>query len=235
MIPTEPFPHTRVKVEVLPRTDAQKTYIRTVHQSDITFAIGPAGTGKTHLAGLLAMWYLTEGYVDKIVVCRPALEAGGEQIGHLPGTLEAKMDPYIRPIFDAFQTYWHRQAIERRISDGTIEIVPLGFMRGRTFKDAFVIADEMQNADVGQLKMLTTRLGPGSKMIITGDPDQSDINGRSCLGVAEHVLSGVPEVSFMHFEPWETVRHPTVRKVLKAWRGFEDTKQLPFVVQPEAA
>ncbi len=220
----EPFPTTRKKVEVLPRTESQKTYIQTVHRSDITFAVGSAGTGKTHLAGLLAMWYLTEGHVDRIIICRPAVEAGGEQLGHLPGKLEEKMDPFIRPVYDAFETYWHRQAIERRISDGTIEIVPLAFMRGRTFKRAFIIADEMQNADVDQLRMLTSRLGQDSKMVITGDPTQSDINGHSCFRVAEEILGGIPEISFVHFQPWETVRHPTVKKLLKAWKGF-DTKR----------
>ena len=167
------------------------------------------------------MWYLTEGHVDKIVICRPAKEAGDEKLGHLPGKLEEKMDPYLRPVYDAFETYWHKQAIERRISDGTIEIVPLSYMRGRTFKRAFIIADEMQNATEEQLKMLTSRLGQDSKMVITGDPDQSDINGASCFHVAEEILGGINEISFVHFQPWETVRHPTVKKVLKAWRGFE--------------
>lgn len=217
----EPFPQTRKKVQVLPRTESQKTYIQTVHTSDITFAVGSAGTGKTHLAGLLAMWYLTEGHVDKIVICRPAKEASKETLGHLPGKLEEKMDPYIRPVYDAFETYWHRQAIERRIQDGTIEIVPLAYMRGRTFKKAFIIADEMQNATEEDLKMLTSRLGAGSKMVITGDPDQSDINGHSCFHVAEDILGGIDTISFVHFQPWETVRHPTVKKVLKAWRTFE--------------
>lgn len=217
----EPFPQTRKTVEVLPRTESQKAYIQTVHKADITFAVGSAGTGKTHLAGLLAMWYLTEGHVDKIIICRPAVEAQGEKLGHLPGKLEQKMDPYIRPVYDAFETYWHKQAIERRIEDGTIEIVPLGYMRGRTFRRAFIIADEMQNANIEQLKMLTSRLGPDSKMVITGDPTQSDINGASCFGVAEQILGNINEISFVHFEPWETVRHPTVKKVLKAWTVFE--------------
>lgn len=211
------IPQTRPKVEIHPLNRTQRTYLRQINANDITFGIGPAGTGKTYLATKIAMQYQTEGIVDRIVICRPAVNAGGEQIGFLPGGIQDKMDPYIRPIMDTFMEYWSKQTIQDYVGRGTIEIVPLAYMRGRTFTRTFIIADEMQNANNEQLLMLLTRLGENSKMVITGDPVQSDVNGTSCFHVAEHILTPVDTIGFVEFGQNDIVRHPTVKKILDAW------------------
>lgn len=205
----------RLKIEA--RSPKQREYIRAIREHDITFGMGSAGTGKTFLAALLAVQHLTDGDVDKIVICRPAVTAGGEELGFLPGGIQDKMDPYIQPIFDAFRTYWRPETIKQHLADGVIEIVPLAYMRGRSFNNSFIIADEMQNATPDNLLMLMTRLGEGSKIVITGDPIQSDINGHSCFHIAEHVLRIIPDVHFVHFSNADVVRHPTVEKILDAW------------------
>lgn len=210
-------PQTRKKVEVTPITPAQRDYISAVRSNDITFGIGSAGTGKTYLAALLAMQAMTENQVNRIVIARPAVTAGGEDIGFLPGGITAKMDPYIRPILDAFRTYWGTSTIQDYIGRGDIEIVPLAFMRGRTFDDTFIIADEMQNATPENLLMLLTRFGVRSKMVITGDPIQSDVNGNSCFRVAESILSDVEAIEFVSFGESDVVRHDTVKNILNAW------------------
>lgn len=212
------FPRTRKKVEITPRNAAQKAYVNAIHNNDITFGIGAAGTGKTYLAALLAMYYQTEGYVDRIVIARPAVNAGGEDIGFLPGGISSKMDPYIRPVFDAFRTYWSQQTINDYVNRGTIEIVPLAFMRGRTFSETFVIADEIQNCTSDNLLMLLTRLGSNSKMVITGDPIQSDLNGHSCFRMAKRTLRFIDGVQFVTFSNSDVVRHPTVEKILNVWQ-----------------
>jgi phosphate starvation-inducible PhoH-like protein len=223
------FPTTRKRVEVNPITPAQRAYVSSIHRNDITFGVGPAGTGKTYLAAMMAMEYMTEGFVDRIVIARPAINAGGEQIGFLPGGITAKMDPYIRPILDAFQTYWNPQTISDMVGRGTIEIVPLAFMRGRTFHNTFIIADEMQNATSDLLLMLLTRLGRGSKMVVTGDPVQSDVNGYSCFRSAESTLRIVDKVQFVTFSNSDVVRHPTVAKILDAWPNPTPTRGEPIV------
>jgi len=210
-------PQTRKKVEINPITPAQRAYVSAIHNNDITFGVGSAGTGKTYLAALLAMHYMTEGLVNRIVIARPAVTAGGEDIGFLPGGITQKMDPYIRPIIDAFRTYWGTQTIRDYIGCGTIEIVPLAFMRGRTFDDTFIIADEMQNATPDNLLMLLTRYGVRSKMVITGDPVQSDVNGHSCFRVAENILRGVNAIQFVSFGERDVIRHETVKNILNAW------------------
>lgn len=212
------FPQTRHRVELTPSTAAQRAYIHAIHNNDITFGVGPAGTGKTYLAALAAMYYHTEGIVDRIVIARPAVNAGGEDIGFLPGGIQSKMDPYIRPVFDAFRTYWSQQTIQDYMARGTIEIVPLAFMRGRTFTNTFIVADEMQNATPDNLLMLLTRLGDNSKMVITGDPVQSDVNGHSCFNMAQSTLRLVDEVKFVTFKNSDIVRHPTVEKILNVWQ-----------------
>ena len=210
-------PQTRKKVEIDQITQAQREYVSAVRSNDITFGIGSAGTGKTYLAALLAMQAMTEGHVNRIVIARPAVTAGGEDIGFLPGGITAKMDPYIRPILDAFRTYWGTSTIQDYIGRGDIEIVPLAFMRGRTFDDTFIIADEMQNATPENLLMLLTRFGVRSKMVITGDPIQSDVNGNSCFRVAESILSEVEAIEFVSFGESDVVRHDTVKNILNAW------------------
>lgn len=213
----ESFPKTRRGVSITPKNETQRIYIDAIDSHDITFGVGPAGTGKTYLAALLALEYFTERKVDKIVICRPAINAGDEKIGFLPGSINQKMDPYVRPIMDAFQTYYTPQQISDLIGRGAIEIAPLAYMRGRTFTDTFVVADEMQNATSEQLLMLMTRLGYGSKMVVTGDPVQSDVNGKSCFNTAEGILTPVDTVGFVRFSDNDVVRHPTVKKILNVW------------------
>ena len=213
------IPQTRKKVEVNPLNAAQRAYIDAIQSNNITFGMGSAGTGKTHLAALMAMLYKTEKLVDRIVIARPAVTAGGEDIGFLPGSITQKMDPYIRPVFDAFRTYWSGQTIIDMIGRGDIEIVPLAFMRGRTFDDTFILADEMQNATPDNLLMLLTRYGVRSKMVITGDPVQSDVNGHSCFHVAKNILRNVPEIRFIDFQRSDVVRHETVQHILNVWPG----------------
>lgn len=217
------IPQTRKKVEIEAITEVQRTYINTIHHNDITFGMGSAGSGKTYLAAMLAMQYKTEGEVDKIVIARPAVTAGGEDIGFLPGGITAKMDPFIRPVLDAFRTYWNSQQILDMINRGDIEICPLAFMRGRTFDDTFIIADEMQNATPDNLLMLLTRYGVRSKMVITGDPVQSDVNGHSCFHMARNVLRDVNSIGFVNFGDKDCVRHETVKNILDAWPTTEHT------------
>lgn len=198
----------------------QKTYGRTIQQNTIIFAIGSAGSGKTHLAALHAMDEFLSGRVEKIIVCRPVVNAGGEEIGFLPGTLNEKMDVYIKPIFDAFSIQWNPKQIQTLLDYGRIEIAPLAFMRGRTFSNAFIICDEAQNASDEQLLMLLSRLGQNSKMIITGDPSQRDISGRP-FERARRRLSSVPGIAFIEFNDDDVVRHPLVQKILRLWRPPE--------------
>lgn len=222
-VPTEPVPRARKPLRIQARNPKQREYIQAIKEHDITFGMGSAGTGKTYLAALLAVQQLTDGDVEKIVICRPAVTAGGEKLGFLPGGINSKMDPYVQPMFDAFRTYWSPHTIKQHLADGVIEIVPLAYMRGRSFNSSFIIADEMQNATPENLLMLMTRLGEGSKIVITGDPIQSDVNGHSCFHVAKRVLEVIPDVYFVHFSNDDVVRHPTVEKILNAWpdNGFE--------------
>lgn len=213
----EGIPHTRKPVEVSARTPKQKEYIKAIQNHDITFGMGSAGTGKTYLAAKMAQKLLTDGDVTKIVICRPAVTAGGEDLGFLPGGINDKMDPFIQPIFDAFKEYWSVSTIKQYLGDGIIEIVPLAYMRGRSFQNAFIIADEMQNATPENLLMLLTRLGEGTKMVITGDPIQSDVNGHSCFHTAQGILTRVEDVAFVKFRNADVVRHPTVEKILNVW------------------
>ncbi len=222
------FQKARHLVEINPKNENQREYLRNINEHDITFGIGPAGTGKTYLATLMAMQAQTEGIVDRIVICRPAVNADDEDLGFLPGSVNQKMDPYVRPIFDAFRTYWSQQTINDYIGRGVIEISPLAYMRGRTFSNAFIVADEMQNATSKQLLMLLTRLGNHSKMVITGDPKQSDVNGSSCFVSALNTLSPIDTVSFTHFTTADVVRHPTVKKVIRAWDAMDKKQKDPF-------
>lgn len=196
----------------------QKHYYQAVKRNDIVFGIGPAGTGKTFLAVVMAVKALKEGKVQKIIVTRPAVEAG-ENLGFLPGDLKEKVDPYLRPIYDSLYAVYGMEHTTRLMERGVIEIAPLAYMRGRTLDDAFVILDEAQNTTTAQMKMFLTRLGFGSKMIINGDKTQIDLpkGVRSGLMDAEMKLKGISEIAFVSFDAHDVVRHPVVADIIRAY------------------
>ncbi|GLO66612.1 MULTISPECIES: PhoH family protein [Oceanobacillus] len=200
------------------KTLGQKSYIQSIKGNDLVFGIGPAGTGKTYLAVVMAVHALKNGLVKKIILTRPAVEAG-ESLGFLPGDLKEKVDPYLRPLYDALHDVFGSEHTLRLIERETIEIAPLAYMRGRTLDDAFVILDEAQNTTPAQMKMFLTRLGFGSKMIITGDITQIDLpkGVTSGLQVAEQLLSKVEGISFIHLSQTDVVRHPLVQKIIDAY------------------
>ncbi|KON87007.1 phosphate starvation protein PhoH [Sporosarcina globispora] len=200
------------------KTLGQRQYIHAIRQNDLVFGIGPAGTGKTYLAVVMAVNALKNGNVKRIILTRPAVEAG-ESLGFLPGDLKEKVDPYLRPLYDALHDILGAEHTQRMIERGTIEIAPLAYMRGRTLDDAFVILDEAQNTTQAQMKMFLTRLGFGSKMIITGDKTQVDLpkGVKSGLIVAEVILKGVSGLSFVHLEQSDVVRHPLVARIIQAY------------------
>jgi phosphate starvation-inducible PhoH-like protein len=200
------------------RTATQATYIRAMEQNQLVIGAGPAGTGKTYLAVAQAVAALQEGHVDRIVISRPAVEAG-ERLGFLPGDLREKVDPYLRPIYDALGDLLSPDQVERRIEAGEIEIAPLAFMRGRTLMHAFVILDEAQNTTVMQMKMALTRLGEGSRMVVNGDPGQIDLPAgmRSGLNDAMDVLRNVEGVAIVHFTDADVVRLPLVARIVRAY------------------
>jgi phosphate starvation-inducible PhoH-like protein len=205
------------------KTIGQSHYINAIKGQDLVFGIGPAGTGKTYLAVVMAVNALKNGNVTKIILTRPAVEAG-ESLGFLPGDLKEKVDPYLRPLYDALHDILGMEHTQRLIERGTIEIAPLAYMRGRTLDDAFVILDEAQNTTKAQMKMFLTRLGFGSKMVITGDTTQIDLprGVKSGLIVAEGILQGVKGVSFIHLEQSDVVRHPLVARIISAYDKKED-------------
>lgn len=213
---TQSFPTTRKRVTISPLNQTQKDYSQKILASDICFAIGSAGTGKSWISAQHAMLAFTEGEVDRIIICRPAVEAGGEKIGFLPGGINEKMEPWLKPIFDVFHEFWNKKTVQDMLADGRIEICPLGFMRGRSIKNTYVIGDEIQNCTPEQLLMLITRLGEGSKMVLTGDNSQKDIR-NSCLDMAYNRLHRVPGISFVYFNESDVVRHKTVERILRAW------------------
>lgn len=200
------------------KTLGQRQYIHAIRGNDLVFGIGPAGTGKTYLAVVMAVNALKNGNVKRIILTRPAVEAG-ESLGFLPGDLKEKVDPYLRPLYDALHDILGAEHTQRMIERGTIEIAPLAYMRGRTLDDAFVILDEAQNTTQAQMKMFLTRLGFGSKMIITGDRTQVDLpkGVKSGLIVAEDILKGVGGLSFVHLEQSDVVRHPLVARIIQAY------------------
>ncbi len=203
---------------VSPKSVNQKNYIQCIRQSDIVFGIGPAGTGKTYLAVAMAVSALSNGQVKGIVITRPAVEAG-EKLGFLPGDLAQKVDPYLRPIYDALHDMLGREKVAELIEHGTIEIAPLAFMRGRTLNSAFVILDEAQNTTHDQMKMFLTRLGFNSKAVITGDITQIDLPGSTDSGlvVARRILRDVRGIEFCHFSDADVVRHPLVQDIIRAY------------------
>ncbi|PEK18918.1 PhoH family protein [Bacillus toyonensis] len=203
------------------KTMGQRRYIHAM-KNDIVFGIGPAGTGKTYLAVVMAVRALKQGYVKKIILTRPAVEAG-ESLGFLPGDLKEKVDPYLRPLYDALHDILGQEYTQRMMERGVIEIAPLAYMRGRTLDDSFVILDEAQNTTGVQIKMFLTRLGFSSKMVITGDPSQVDLpkGAKSGLSIATNVLSGVSGLSFITLEQSDVVRHPLVQRIIEAYDKME--------------
>lgn len=205
---------------ISPKSPAQKKYIDTIRKYDIAFGIGPAGTGKTYLAMAMAVAALSKKEVDRIILTRPAVEAG-ERLGFLPGDMAAKVDPYLRPLYDALHDMIDFERAEKLIERGTIEVAPLAFMRGRTLNDSFVIMDEAQNTTSEQMKMFLTRLGFSSKAVITGDITQIDLPLAKPSGLveAQKILSGVEGIGFASFTEKDVVRHPLVQEVIKAYEG----------------
>ncbi|QDC08519.1 PhoH family protein [Oceanicola sp. D3] len=208
---------TRKKV-VEPRTEAQKAYVRALFENELGFGIGPAGTGKTYLAVAVGVNLFLAGHVDRIILSRPAVEAG-EKLGYLPGDMKDKVDPYMQPLYDALNDFLPSKQVAKLIEEKRIEIAPLAFMRGRTLANAFVVLDEAQNATTMQMKMFLTRLGEGSRMVITGDRSQVDLprGVQSGLREAESLLDGVKGISFNYFTAKDVVRHPLVARIIEAY------------------
>lgn len=207
--------------KIVPKTINQKKFVDAVGQNDVTFAIGPAGTGKTYLAVALASAAYKRNEVEKIILTRPAIESG-EKLGFLPGDLQTKVDPYLRPLYDALNDVF--DADSTRLSErGVIEIAPLAFMRGRTLKNAYVILDEAQNTTAEQMKMFLTRLGTNSKFIVTGDDSQVDIDARTLNGLesAQCALANVDKVAFVRLTDEDVLRHDTVQKIVRAYADYE--------------
>jgi phosphate starvation-inducible protein PhoH and related proteins len=211
-----------IRKVIEPKTPGQGEYLRIILENDIVVGIGPAGTGKTYLAMAAAVEALTKKRVRRIVLARPAVEAG-ENLGFLPGDMQAKVDPYLRPLYDALDDMMPSERVERALENRTIEIAPLAFMRGRTLGDAFVIVDEAQNATPMQMKMVLTRLGLNSKMVITGDKTQVDLprHQESGLTQVERILKGIDGVAFHYFDETDVVRHRLVRDIVKAYAAEE--------------
>lgn len=210
------------KKHVEPRTEAQKAYVRNLFEHEMAFGIGPAGTGKTYLAVAVGVTMLINGQVDKILLSRPAVEAG-ERLGFLPGDMKDKIDPYMQPLYDALNDFLPAKQLAKLLEDKRIEIAPLAFMRGRTLSNAFVVLDEAQNATTMQMKMFLTRLGQGSRMVITGDRSQVDLPRGMPSGLqdAEKILGDVSGISFNYFTSKDVVRHPLVARVIEAYEKAE--------------
>jgi len=209
------------KKTIVPRTPAQAHYMRELTTHDMIFALGPAGTGKTYIAVAQAVAQLISGSVQRLILSRPAVEAG-ERLGFLPGDMKEKVDPYLRPLYDALYDCLPAEQVERRIASGEIEIAPIAFMRGRTLGDAFVILDEAQNTTPAQMKMFLTRFGQNSRMVICGDPNQTDLPGgvgASGLADATTRLEGVEGISLCRFTAADVVRHPIVGRIVEAYEG----------------
>ncbi|MCF8483913.1 MAG: PhoH family protein [Rhodobacteraceae bacterium] len=210
------------KKPIEPRTEAQKAYVANLFQNELGFGIGPAGTGKTYLAVAVGVTMFISGAVEKIILSRPAVEAG-ERLGFLPGDMKEKVDPYMQPLYDALNDFLPAKQVQKLLEEKRIEIAPLAFMRGRTLSNAFVVLDEAQNATTMQMKMFLTRLGQGSRMVITGDRTQVDLprGVPSGLQDAERILNGVKGVTFNYFTSKDVVRHPLVARVIEAYEADE--------------
>ncbi len=208
---------------ILPKTPGQEEYLRAIKNSELVFCIGPAGTGKTFLAVASAVAALTDGEVDRIIISRPAVEAG-ERLGFLPGDLQQKIDPYLKPVYDALDDTLSPARVRRSLDSRIIEVAPLAYMRGRTLNNAFVILDEAQNTTITQLKMFITRLGYGSRAIITGDITQIDLKPSSSSGlvIIRNILSGIDGIEFAHLDQSDVVRHPLVQRIISAFERISD-------------
>ena len=204
-----------------PKTVTQGRYLEAIERHDLTFGIGPAGTGKTYLAVAMAIQALISKRVSRIILTRPAVEAG-ERLGFLPGTLQEKIDPYLRPLYDALHDMLEAEKVEKLVERLAIEVAPLAFMRGRTLNDSFIILDEAQNTTTEQMKMVLTRQGFNSKMVITGDLTQMDLPGNKKSGLLEacDVLKGVEGISFVHFDERDVVRHSLVQRIVRAYEKY---------------
>ncbi len=209
---------------IRPKTAGQKQYVQAIRDNDVVFAIGPAGTGKTYLAVAMALSYLQRGLVKRIVLTRPAVEAG-EQLGFLPGDIFQKVNPYLRPLYDAIYDMIPATELDKYMQTGRVEIAPLAFMRGRTLNHAFVILDEAQNTTHTQMKMFLTRMGFGSKLVVTGDITQIDLEGRpSGLVEVQEILAGIPGIAIVHLDRRDVVRHPLVKAIIEAYERSEKEK-----------
>lgn len=218
--------HTTSGKPIKPKTIGQKAYVDAIRDQMITFGIGPAGTGKTYLAMAMAITAFQREEVSRIILTRPAIEAG-EKLGFLPGDMQSKVDPYLRPLYDALYQIMGAESFARNMEKGLIEVAPLAYMRGRTLDNAFIILDEAQNTTPAQMKMFLTRIGFGSKAVITGDATQKDLpaSARSGLDVAVDVLSSVDEISICKLSGADVVRHPLVQKIVHAYEVYEKKEE----------
>ena len=211
------------KKSVIPRSEKQKNYVKALRDSDVVISSGPAGTGKTFLAVAVALTMLLDKKIERIILSRPAVEAG-ERLGFLPGDMREKVDPYLRPLYDSLYDLLDFEKIQKKIEVGDIEIAPLAFMRGRTLKNSFAILDEAQNATDTQIKMFLTRIGENSKIVINGDPSQIDLPNKSLSGLerSKKILGDINEISTIDFDHKDVVRHPLVSKIVKAYNNDTD-------------
>jgi len=220
-----------VKRTVQPRSINQRKYVEAIEANDMTFGVGPAGTGKTYLAVAMAVAAMNAKKVSRIVLVRPAVEAG-EKLGFLPGSLQEKVDPYLRPLYDALYDLLEPERVDKMLEKNVIEVAPLAFMRGRTLNDAFIIMDEAQNTTTEQMKMFLTRMGNNSKAVITGDITQIDLPNprKSGLVDAINVLNGVEGIAFCHFEDGDVVRHALVQRIVRAYDVRPQQQELPLTM-----
>ena len=213
------------KRSVIPKSKKQKEYVRSLKTNQITISLGPAGTGKTYLAVAVALTMLLEKKVERIILSRPAVEAG-EKLGFLPGDMKDKIDPYLRPLYDSLYDLLDYDRIQRKIESGDIEIAPLAFMRGRTLKNSFAILDEAQNATETQIKMFLTRIGENSKLVVNGDPSQVDLPNKNQSGLikSQVILKSIKEISVINFDHQDVMRHPLVTKIIEAYQKNTNDK-----------